>query len=133
MFLKNKKITFLTTVFAAALLFTACKEDKKENAPASETEVPVETTKTTTPSDNAGDIAVNPPHGQPGHRCEIPVGAPLDTPVKNESNTIQTQTKNNTTSPVIKNSNSDDSNAKVNPPHGEPGHRCEIPVGAPLE
>ncbi|WP_397386122.1 hypothetical protein [Paenimyroides ceti] len=22
---------------------------------------------------------------------------------------------------------------KLNPPHGEPGHRCEIPVGAPLD
>ncbi len=23
---------------------------------------------------------MNPPHGQPGHRCDIPVGAPLDSP-----------------------------------------------------
>jgi hypothetical protein len=25
------------------------------------------------------------------------------------------------------------SGAKLNPAHGEPGHRCEIPVGAPLD
>ncbi|MDZ7846448.1 MAG: hypothetical protein U5L96_06615 [Owenweeksia sp.] len=24
------------------------------------------------------DVAVNPPHGQPGHDCAIPVGAPLN-------------------------------------------------------
>jgi hypothetical protein len=27
---------------------------------------------------------------------------------------------------------SDQRTAKLNPPHGEPGHRCEIPVGSPL-
>jgi hypothetical protein len=133
MFLRNKKITLATAVFAVAMLFTACKEDKKENTPAADTDAAAETMKTSTPADTSGDIAVNPPHGQPGHRCEIPVGAPLDTPARTESNTIQTQTKGNTTSPVIKSSNSGDSNAKVNPPHGQPGHRCEIPVGAPLE
>lgn len=48
----------------------------------------------------------NPPHGQPGHRCDIPVGDPL---------------------PVVTNSN-----VKLNPPHGQPGHRCDIAVGSPL-
>jgi hypothetical protein len=48
----------------------------------------------------------NPPHGQPGHRCDIPVGDPL---------------------PVATNSN-----VKLNPPHGQPGHRCDIAVGSPL-
>lgn len=49
---------------------------------------------------------LNPPHGQPGHDCSIPVGSPLK---------AQAQTK-----PVL------------NPPHGEPGHDCSVAVGAPL-
>lgn len=28
--------------------------------------------------DSAAGVKLNPPHGEPGHRCEIPVGAPLD-------------------------------------------------------
>ena|SRR5690606_21845965 len=53
---------------------------------------------------------LNPPHGQPGHRCDIAVGAPLG------GNSIL---------------NSDPSVA-LNPPHGQAGHRCDIAVGAPL-
>lgn len=52
---------------------------------------------------------VNPPHGQPGHRCDIAVGAPLG------GNSMI----NNTA-------------ANLNPPHGQAGHRCDIAVGAPL-
>ncbi len=68
-------------------------------------------------------LAVNPPHGQPGHDCAIPVGAPLNsagnsanTPVMNKSNPVP---------PTI-------SGGGVNPPHGQPGHRCDIKVGDPL-
>jgi|GEM_PF-136957 len=75
---------------------------------------------------------MNPPHGQPGHRCDISVGAPLTTPAGN-GNTVN--------SPVVSNSNMTVSapvisTAKVakgmNPAHGQPGHRCDIPVGTPL-
>jgi hypothetical protein len=51
---------------------------------------------------------LNPAHGEPGHRCDIPVGSPLNIP---------------TAAPAV---------ARMNPPHGEPGHRCDIPVGSPL-
>ena len=34
------------------------------------------TTQATLPSTPTG-ATLNPPHGQPGHRCDIPVGAPL--------------------------------------------------------
>ena len=72
--------------------------------------------------ENNSQVTINPPHGQPGHRCEIPVGAPLNSqPAKTtqqaESNTI---------------SSTNNAGVTINPPHGEPGHRCEIPVGAPL-
>lgn len=29
----------------------------------------------------AKDSGINPPHGQPNHRCDIPVGAPLNSPL----------------------------------------------------
>ena len=74
---------------------------------------------------------MNPPHGQPGHRCEIPVGAPLNTPA--QATTTTTPVQNVTVKPNV---NVTPSTQQVqpgmNPPHGQPGHRCEIPVGAPL-
>ena len=75
---------------------------------------------------------MNPAHGQPGHRCDIPVGAPLNT------STVTTNTANNS---VISNSKITVPSASatttktpkgMNPPHGQPGHRCDIPVGSPL-
>jgi hypothetical protein len=84
---------------------------------------------TSTPSVVAG---VNPAHGQPNHRCDIEVGAPLNSPIKNAtSNTTQANIQ---PTPIISNV----STAKkitpkgMNPPHGEPGHRCDISDGARL-
>ncbi|WP_199287993.1 hypothetical protein [Robertkochia solimangrovi] len=57
---------------------------------------------------------LNPAHGQPGHRCDIPVGTSLDAPVKTTNdNTLLSSTMKN-------------------PAHGLPGHRCDLAVGAPL-
>jgi hypothetical protein len=84
---------------------------------------------------------MNPPHGQPGHRCDIKVGEPLSTPVAantakpGTANTkqISIPTSNNPTPFVL-----DPDAAKTvtapgtNPPHGEEGHQCGIPVGAEL-
>lgn len=68
-------------------------------------------------------VMLNPPHGQPGHICEIPVGSPLpSSPAKTAPETRKIET-----TPPIKTAQ------RLNPPHGEPGHRCEIPVGAPLD
>lgn len=52
---------------------------------------------------------LNPPHGAPGHRCDLKVGEPLNSKPEIKA------TKQN-----------------LNPPHGQPGHRCDIAVGAPL-
>ena len=99
---------------AAIVAFTvACKDasTQEEKAPveqksepaASQTNAPATPAKTATQK----DVALNPPHGQPGHRCDIAVGQPLDSkPAQNSG--------------------------KVNPPHGQPGHRCDLAVGAPL-
>lgn len=64
----------------------------------------------------------NPAHGQPGHRCDIAVGAPLNsTPVaKPATTTVETATPNSVP-------------PKKNPAHGQPHHRCDIAVGAPLD
>jgi hypothetical protein len=104
-----------------------------------------------TPSD-AAPVAtrLNPPHGQPGHRCEVAVGAPLDSPTDTQPSPFVsifpqlTQTSSNTVPPIGSNEPfvsilPQDAKATAttptgaNPPHGEPGHRCEIPVGAPLD
>jgi hypothetical protein len=71
---------------------------------------------------------INPAHGQPGHRCDIPVGSPLNSkpqptnpsPAATISTTPPTPSPAQATAPGM------------NPPHGQPGHRCEIPVGSPL-
>src|SRR5690606_21418634 len=84
---------------SAALLLTACREQSPPvtqapdgnvpmvgSAPAGDTEVPigldsnpmVEELTISPDVQNASGVKLNPPHGEPGHRCEIPVGAPLD-------------------------------------------------------
>lgn len=73
------------------------------------------------------EVALNPPHGEPGHRCEIPVGQPLS----GSTNTTNSSSSQNVqlTTPLMQKNKGEE---KLNPPHGEPGHRCEIPVGQPL-
>ena len=87
-----------------------------------------------------GAVALNPAHGQPGHRCDIAVGAPLNSPAgaqqapqidmsKMSNGVIQPGAATAPAAPV----NTDNTTtANVNPPHGQPGHRCDIAVGAPL-
>jgi hypothetical protein len=69
---------------------------------------------------------LNPAHGQPGHRCDIPEGSPLSSAPTGTVNAPQTITS--TPSPAPKTITA----AGMNPAHGEPGHRCDISVGAPL-
>lgn len=74
---------------------------------------------------------LNPRHGQPGHRCDIQVGQPL-----NSKPPITTPTTPSLTSPTLPAIAPSTNTATVapgmNPPHGQPGHRCDIPVGKPL-
>lgn len=76
----------------------------------------------------AETVALNPEHGKPGHRCDIPVGAPLDSPPS--TGQVQPQAVPQQSNPFMQYGG--ENAANVNPPHGEPGHRCDIPVGAPL-
>lgn len=73
--------------------------------------------------------AVNPPHGQPGHRCDIAEGAPLNVAPANQQTT---QVANIPPAVTATASKAAKTAAGMNPPHGQPGHRCDIAVGAPL-
>lgn len=86
----------------------------------------------TTPSVVAG---VNPAHGQPNHRCDIAVGAPLNTAAKgtavaSQPNVVQMQQPQVKT--ITQSTSKTVTPKGMNPPHGQPNHRCDIPVGASL-
>ena len=78
---------------------------------------------------------MNPPHGQPNHRCDIPVGAPLNSKKAEPTTVKTTDIQTTTTAPIAapqNNAGSTSVAAGMNPAHGQPNHRCDIPVGAPL-
>lgn len=81
----------------------------------------------------AGISGLNPEHGKPGHRCDIAVGAPLNSPVNNAA-APQTMPMPSAAPAPVANPNQPKQvvAAGMNPAHGEPGHRCDISVGAPL-
>lgn len=89
------------------------------------------------PSSTPGSIGMNPAHGQPGHRCDIAVGAPLNsapsTPASVPSITPPVLGKASTPVPSAVGSSATVTQPGMNPPHGQPGHDCAIAVGAPLK
>ncbi len=71
----------------------------------------------------ANNTGLNPRHGEPGHRCDIPVGQPLNSKPTAPASTLKIPaTSILPTTPAN----------GLNPKHGEPGHRCDIAVGQPL-
>lgn len=85
-----------------------------------------------TPSTGAG---LNPAHGQPGHRCDIAVGAPLNSAPAPAVKTTATPSVTNTpvAVPPVSAPAPTVTAPGMNPPHGQPGHDCAIAVGAPLK
>lgn len=75
---------------------------------------------------------LNPAHGQPGHRCDIAVGAPLNSAPAAATTTPQVQTITMPSPPATNVAKPVKTAPGMNPPHGQPGHRCDISVGAPL-
>ena len=117
--------TTVNVLLAAALIgFSACSEDNKTTSTAASqsTTAPTSSSAAATAAP-AGEVALNPAHGQPGHRCDIEVGAPLNSPA---------QPKLTAPQPVFQPQVSGSVAAGTNPPHGQPGHDCAVPVGAPL-
>lgn len=104
------------------------------------------TAQTVTQAPVATKPGMNPPHGQAGHRCDIAVGAPLNSPVakaattgKSAFTTTTTSTPNPTsttqtigTPELLKTDTPAATAPGMNPPHGQPGHVCGTPVGSPL-
>ena len=78
---------------------------------------------------------LNPPHGQPGHRCDIAVGAPLSSPA-GTGLPAKNGAMPTTLQPNVSLQSAPSANVAtapgMNPPHGQPGHRCDVKVGAPL-
>jgi len=146
----NSKI-LITSIFVTSLVFTSCKKElePQENTPTSELVklgLAKDTTKTQSvvqnPATNPNTVmgatqGINPAHGQPGHRCDIAVGAPLNSaPTQGQATTTQQPQMvqvNGGQQQVVTTTTAPAKVAKgMNPAHGQPGHRCDIPVGAPL-
>ena len=89
-----------------------------------------QTTVTPTPTTTAPGM--NPPHGQPNHRCDIAVGAPLNSKPAATPSVTQTPVQQAAQPNVIPAGTTTFTPAGMNPPHGQPNHRCDIAVGAPL-
>ena len=120
--MKNFKLN-LFVLGIGLTLAVSCNNGEK-NAEASNEATPAATENTSA----SGEVKLNPAHGQPGHDCAIPVGAPLNGTASNTpAPTSTTPQQSTTVSPVRINQT-----PTVNPPHGEPGHDCAVPVGAPL-
>jgi hypothetical protein len=89
---------------------------------------------------------MNPSHGQPGHRCDIAVGAPLNSPAPATNTTAKSSPYTVTQSPPATitpassmtgmpsplDPNIPTTAPGMNPPHGQDGHRCDVAVGAAL-
>ncbi|MEL4309079.1 hypothetical protein [Joostella sp. CR20] len=117
--MKKIGIILITTVLIAVGVYyiatTANSWSTKETLDGYDSEAAAEATPVESfenANSNTSGNGLNPAHGQPGHRCDIAVGAPLNAPLSNSSML--------------------NTNTMLNPEHGQPGHRCDIAVGAPL-
>ena len=120
--MKKLKLNYIIIVMGL-ILMVSCKD---EETTAEVT--PLETAETSAEAAGNAEVAVNPAHGLPGHRCDLPVGAPLTASAGNTPNVTPTsQLPSTSVSPIRV-----DQTPAVNPAHGEPGHDCAVPVGAPL-
>ncbi len=102
----------------------ATSENQEINFTVTEPEGSVQNQNAAVPS-----AGLNPAHGQPGHDCAIPVGAPLDgSGSQNQVTTLPTISQ-----PIAQPSVQPATAANgLNPAHGQPGHDCAVAVGAPL-
>ena len=97
-----------------------------------------------TVTENSAKPAINPAHGEPYHRCDIAVGAPIDsqpaaqnaapqmTQQSAPANSFNTNPIAPTNSPSAAPVTATGPKPALNPAHGQPHHRCDLQVGAPL-
>ncbi|RZK43735.1 MAG: hypothetical protein EOO90_02255 [Pedobacter sp.] len=125
-----KNIVYLIAI----LIFASCN-DKKPEGSNSYTTTPngmqdIQKSASSTSSDGK-ELILNPAHGEPGHRCDLAVGAPLN------ANTAASQAApapaETAPQEAAEPSKEADNKVMLNPAHGMPGHRCDLEVGAPLK
>lgn len=168
------KSTFLA-LCTLSFLFLSCANERKsekadstasptfEVAPTSPVDpgainVPTTTAPPSAIPPTANVAGLNPAHGQPGHRCDIAVGAPLNSApspaggITPPSGVLGAAPAPLGTAPVplggprvsVPPSPGGGLTPSIgnqpvvtapgmNPPHGQPGHDCAIAVGAPLK
>ncbi|MCG9971143.1 hypothetical protein [Christiangramia crocea] len=119
--MKTFKKLSITALAILSVFIYSCKDEEKKSADAEETTTTASAEEMKKEMSKSTDLKYNPAHGEDGHRCDLPVGAPLD-------QASASTTQDMSSSPVRLKS----ATPKVNPPHGEPGHDCSIPVGAAL-
>jgi hypothetical protein len=124
---------------------TGIQENSQQPMTGQEVQIP-NTQPAAVPASAQTATGMNPAHGQPGHRCDIAVGAPLSSPPGQNPNVTPdvpngsspqtitmpavhpSQPQMQTTAPA-----SGPTAPGMNPPHGQPGHDCAIAVVAPLK
>jgi hypothetical protein len=127
--------TFIWATAFGILGMLSCtdRQARKPSQPVPPIQAPMPLNQANVPSNaaevNSGEVMLNPEHGMPGHRCEIPVGAPLNgassdvgTGINSGAATAGPRAETQPMAPKV----------RLNPPHGEPGHDCNVPVGEPL-
>ena len=110
------KKSCIYAAFLLAMAGMACKSDPPVTAAPATSANPAESTSSEAAATPAPDIAASPSIAQPASGV---VASPALTPAA-----PQTQAAPATAST---------GSGKLNPAHGQPGHRCDIAVGAPLD
>lgn len=155
--------SFISLLFATSLLFLSCKKElepqestipskivpftEAANTSPNQSVMPAQPLQnqnsvnpnTTVSTPAAVAKGMNPAHGQPNHRCDIAVGAPLNSPVapaKSNPATPQAVSQQNNSLPTTISTPTPAVTTPtpegLNPPHGQDKHQCDIAVGAPL-
>ena len=111
--------------------FTEVGNQMRNEAAAKNATLPNSSSSSSSGATTGGEL--NPAHGLAGHRCDLAVGAPLNTsvPAKANSNTVSVP-KMKVTPTVTNTTPTTPTPEGMNPPHGQDGHRCDIAVGAAL-
>lgn len=119
------KTAIFSLLSVSLLSIVSCKDTEEKAQPQeAQQENAVESSYLNQEQSKDSEVVYNPAHGQPNHRCDLPVGAPL-----NQAKQQNTATNNSgNQSPVRIQS----ATPRINPPHGEPGHDCAVAVGAEL-
>lgn len=138
--------SFFILLFVTLLLLTSCKKEveSQNTTPTNlvpftevgrqmktEAEAASPQQQNTTEQATTTSTGMNPAHGQPGHRCDIQVGAPLNSPVPATAQQTTAIAPNPAPSATAQTEITPTAEG-MNPPHGQTNHRCDIAVGAPL-